>query len=52
MKIGAIDFLVKPCSLDVLIAAIRQSLERNRLTLAREAESRDLRKPLRIVDPS
>jgi FixJ family two-component response regulator len=43
MKAGAVDFLVKPCSHDVLLAAIRQSLERSRLTLDREAESRDLR---------
>jgi len=43
MKAGAVDFLVKPCSHDVLLAAIRQSLERSRVALERDADSRDLR---------
>jgi FixJ family two-component response regulator len=43
MKAGAIDFLVKPCGHNFLLAAIRQSVERSRLLLDREAESRDLR---------
>jgi FixJ family two-component response regulator len=43
MKAGAVDFLVKPCGHNCLLAAIRQSLERSRLLLDREAESRDLR---------
>jgi FixJ family two-component response regulator len=43
MKAGAVDFLVKPCGHDFLQAAIRQSLERSRFMLDREAESHDLR---------
>jgi len=43
MKAGAIDFLVKPCSHDILLAAIRQSLERSRVSLPREMEMLDLR---------
>jgi FixJ family two-component response regulator len=43
MKAGAVDFLVKPCSHDVLRAAIHQSLERSRLILDSEMEMRGLR---------
>lgn len=43
MKAGAIDFLVKPCKQEVLLAAIRQSLERSRVLLDREMQLRDLR---------
>ena len=43
MKAGAIDFLVKPCRHEVLLAAIRQSLDRSRLALDREIQLRDLR---------
>jgi len=43
MKAGAVDFLVKPLSNDVLLAAIRQSLERSRRALHREMETQDLR---------
>jgi FixJ family two-component response regulator len=43
MKAGAIDFLVKPCRQEVLLAAIRQSLERSRVLLDREIQLRDLR---------
>jgi FixJ family two-component response regulator len=43
MKAGAVDFLVKPCSRDFLLAAIRQSLERSRMVLDRERQLRDLR---------
>jgi FixJ family two-component response regulator len=51
MKAGAIDFLVKPCNYDFLLAAIRQSLERSRLALDREAESRDLRNRYASLTP-
>ena len=40
---GAIDFLVKPCRQEVLLAAIRQSLERSGVLLVREMQLRDLR---------
>ena len=43
MKAGAVDFLVKPLGNDVLLSAIRQSLERSRVALDREMEMRDLR---------
>ena len=43
MKAGAIDFLVKPCRHEVLLAAIHQSLERSRVVLDREMQLRDLR---------
>jgi FixJ family two-component response regulator len=43
MKAGAVDFLEKPLSHNVLLAAIRQSLERGRVVLDRETRLRDLR---------
>ena len=43
MKTGAIDFLMKPLSNDVVLGAIRESLERSRVALDREMEKRDLR---------
>jgi FixJ family two-component response regulator len=43
MKAGAVDFLVKPCGHNFLLAAIRHGLECSRLLLDREAETRDLR---------
>jgi FixJ family two-component response regulator len=35
MKAGAVDFLLKPCSAELLVAAIRQSLVRSRASLDR-----------------
>jgi len=43
MKAGAVDLLVKPCSNDDLLGAIRQGLERSRVAVDRELETRDLR---------
>lgn len=51
MKAGAVDFLVKPCSHDDLLAAIRQGIERSRLALDREAESRELRNRYASLTP-
>ncbi len=43
MKAGAVEFLTKPLADDVLENAIRQALERSRVSLAHEAELRALR---------
>jgi FixJ family two-component response regulator len=51
MKAGAVDFLVKPCRHEVLMAAIRQSLERSRVALDREIQLRDLRNSYASLTP-
>jgi FixJ family two-component response regulator len=43
MKAGAVEFLTKPLTDEVLHNAIRQAVERSRAALAREAELRTLR---------
>jgi FixJ family two-component response regulator len=43
MKAGAVEFLVKPFKDDVLLDAVRESLRRSRLALAREMEMLALR---------
>ncbi len=43
MKAGAVEFLTKPFSDDVLLTAIGQAIERSRIALAHEAELRALR---------
>lgn len=43
MKAGAVEFLTKPFTDEVLLASIRQAIERSRETLSRERELRALR---------
>jgi FixJ family two-component response regulator len=43
MKAGALEFLTKPIDNSTLIGAVRSALERNRQTLAQDAEIQELR---------
>jgi FixJ family two-component response regulator len=43
MKAGAVEFLLKPFTDDVLLAAIRQAIDRSSVLLSRETDMRQIR---------
>jgi len=51
MKAGAVEFLTKPFSADVLVDAIRNAIEHSRTTLGHEAEMRALRQRYASLTP-
>ena len=51
MKAGAVDFLVRPFGIEILLAGIRETFERSRLALWREVESSRVRNCYASLSP-
>lgn len=51
MKAGAVEFLTKPFTNDVLLSAIRKAIERSRVALGHEMEMRELRNCYALLTP-